>query len=360
MGCRGRCCTKAAPSERADPAQPGAERYSPDSHRAPDPSTAFLSGPIGIAVGYSDCPARSETQSRSLPCGLWYDVTDLGDGKLALTIGHITGDDSPAGLSTQIMTVLRATGDPVAALATASTWPTDLKALCAVIDRPAGQLCYSSLGDLRPLLAGADTTPVLLDPAIGRRATAELPPAATVLLCSAAAERAAPLLGQCVTQHPDQAVAQIIASLPPPTAPLAVILYRQPPGPLELTVPATPPSLAPVRNHLRRWLALTGVDSETGADALLAVGEAASNATEHAAAGAGHPVDLTVSATAADGRLRFTVSDNGCWKPPPDLPGNRGHGIRLITALVDNVELITTQQGTTVNMVVNMVKEARR
>lgn len=356
MGCGGIGCTKAATTEHTGPAQPSVERYVPDSDPVPHPAIPSLAGLPGIAVGYSDCPGRSEPQSPSLPCGLWHDVTEVGDGKLALTIGHMSGDAFPAGLSAQIITVLRATHDPVAALAAASAWPTDLTALCAVIDRPAGQLCYSSLGDLRPLLAGTDTKPVILNPAIGRRATAELPPAATVLLCSAAAERAAPLLGPCVTQHPDQAVAQIIASLPPPTAPLAVILYRHPPGPLRLTVPATPTSLAPVRNHLRRWLALTGVDSETGADALLAVGEAASNATEHAAAGAGHPVDLTVSATAADGRLRFTVSDNGCWKPPPDLPGNRGHGIRLITALVDDVELITTQQGTTVNM----VKEVRR
>ncbi len=352
MGCGAGGCTKAAASERADPAHSGAERYSPDSV----PAIPSLTGPTGIAVGYSDSPARPEPQSRSLRCGLWHDVTDLGDGKLALTIGNLTGDAFPVDLSTQIMTVLRATGDPVAALAPASAWPTDLKALCAVIDRPAARLDYSSIGDLRPLLAGPDTAPVLLDPAIGRRATAQLPPGTTVLLCSAAAECAAPLVGQCVTQHPDQAVVQIVASLPPPTAPLAVILYRQPPGPLRLTVPATPTSLALVRNHLRRWLALTGIDSETGADALLAVGEAASNATEHAAAGAGHAVDLTVSAAAADGRLRFTVSDNGCWKPPPDLPGNRGHGIRLITALVDDVELITTQHGTTVNM----VKEVRR
>jgi len=133
------------------------------------------------------------------------------------------------------------------------------------------------------------------------------------------------------------------------------VIYRQPPDPWCLTVPAIPTNLAVIRDHLRRWLALTGVDAETSADALLAVGEAASNATEHAVGPAGQHVTVTVSAAMVDHRLRFTVSDNGCWKPPPNRPGNRGHGIRLITALVDEVDLIATNQGTTLNM----VKEVR-
>ncbi|MCB0924103.1 MAG: ATP-binding protein [Mycobacterium sp.] len=132
---------------------------------------------------------------------------------------------------------------------------------------------------------------------------------------------------------------------------VTVIRYRQPPDPLLLTVPAAPENLATVRDHLRRWLTLTGVDTESSADALLAVGEAASNAAEHAATGARRNVDLTVTAAVSDGRLRFTVSDNGCWRAPPEVPSSRGHGIRLIRALVDDVELITTEQGTTVTMV---------
>lgn len=45
-----------------------------------------------------------------------------------------------------------------------------------------------------------------------------------------------------------------------------------------------------------------------------------------------------------------TVSDNGRWKPPPQCPGNRGHGIRLMDALLDAVHLTRTEYGTTVEM----------
>lgn len=130
-----------------------------------------------------------------------------------------------------------------------------------------------------------------------------------------------------------------------------MILCRQPPDPLLLTVPAAPENLAVIRDHLRQWLTLAGIDAETRADALLAVGEAASNAAEHAPIGAGRNVDLTLGATVSNGRLRVTVSDNGRWRTPPEVAGHRGHGIRLIRALVDDVGLITTEQGTTITMV---------
>lgn len=324
-------------------------------------AAASSASPVGVAVRYSGCPEPSRTQPpRTQPpshaCGPWHDVTELDDGRVAITVGRSADETFPAGLGAQITGVFRETGDPLAALAAAPTAANDLTALSAVIDRSAARLTYSSVGDLRPALAGPDAAPALLESAVGRLRTAQLSPAATVLLCSAAADHAAALLGRCVSLHPDQAADRIIESLPVSSAPMAAVLYRQPPSPLRLTVPADPTNLATVRHHLRGWLALTGVDSETSADALLAVGEAASNTTEHAAAGAVHGVDLTVTAAFADGRLRFTVSDNGCWKPPPDLPGNRGHGIRLIHALVDDVDLIATTQGTTVNM----VKEVRR
>lgn len=318
-------------------------------------TAASSASPAGVAVRYSGCPELPQPQSRCHPCGLWHDVTEFDDGRVAITVGRSADETFPAGLGAQITGVLRETGDPLAALAAASTAANDLTALSALIDRSAARLAYSSVGDLRPALAGPDAAPTLLESAVGRLRTPQLSPAATVLLCTAV-EHAAALLGPCVSLHPDQAADRIIGSLPVSSAPMAAVLYRQSPSPLRLTVPADPTNLATVRNRLRGWLALTGVDNETSADALLAVGEAASNATEHAAAGAGHGVDLTVTAAFADGRLRFTVSDNGCWKPPPDLPGNRGHGIRLINALVDDVDLIATAQGTTVSM----VKEVRR
>ncbi len=115
-------------------------------------------------------------------------------------------------------------------------------------------------------------------------------------------------------------------------------------------VPAEPASLAAVRAQLRRWFQSAGIGNDTAADLLLAVGEAASNAAEHAHDRAEHKVELTVTAAATDDGVRLAVCDDGCWKPPPESPGNRGHGLRVIAALVDTVHLSATQSGTTVEM----------
>ena len=121
-------------------------------------------------------------------------------------------------------------------------------------------------------------------------------------------------------------------------------------------VPAEPTSLAVVRAQLRGWLQAAGVGTETAADLLLAVGEAASNAAEHAGDGAGHEVELTVTASVTGDQVRLAVCDDGRWKPPPQSPGNRGHGLRLIAALVDTVELSTADGGTTVEMIKELTR----
>lgn len=115
-------------------------------------------------------------------------------------------------------------------------------------------------------------------------------------------------------------------------------------------LPAEPASLATVRAQLRQWFRSAGIGADTAADLLLAVGEAASNAAEHAPDGAEHEVELTVTAAATGDGVRLAVSDDGRWKPPPESPGNRGHGLRVIAALVDTVDVKPTPNGTTVAM----------
>ena len=89
---------------------------------------------------------------------------------------------------------------------------------------------------------------------------------------------------------------------------------------LRVRVPAEPASLAVVRAQLREWFQTAGIGSDTAADLLLAVGEAASNAAEHAQDGAEHKVELTVTAAATGDGVRLAVCDDGCWKPPPSRP----------------------------------------
>jgi anti-sigma regulatory factor (Ser/Thr protein kinase) len=53
-------------------------------------------------------------------------------------------------------------------------------------------------------------------------------------------------------------------------------------GPLDLTVPALPLSLRDIRVAMRRWLSEVGAAPRAVADLLVAVGEACTNAVEHA------------------------------------------------------------------------------
>ena len=284
--------------------------------------------------------------------GMYDRILVLRDGRLAVAVGRSTDPALAARLRSEVGSALRATGDPVAALlvaAAAAGGVAGVSALCAVIDRPSAQLTYSSLGDTSLVVASPGAAHSVLAPAVGRSAGIQLAPATTVLLCTTElTESAAGLLGQMAMLHPEQAADLVVGWLP---CGAVAVLYRQAPGPMSLTVPADPASLAVVRSHLRHWLALTGVDSETAADTLLAVGEAASNATEHSVVGANHNVELTVQAVVRGDRLTLTVADNGRWKPPPESPGHRGHGIRLINALVDDTDLVTDEQGTTVEMI---------
>ena len=121
------------------------------------------------------------------------------------------------------------------------------------------------------------------------------------------------------------------------------------PAPLQIRLPAIPASLAVIRAHLRTWLPTARVNPSAAADVLLAVGEAASNAVEHAVRGSARDVQLEVTAWATNTGLALTVKDNGHWHAPR-RSAQRGHGSRLMSALVDTVTITPTPQGTTVEM----------
>jgi len=124
------------------------------------------------------------------------------------------------------------------------------------------------------------------------------------------------------------------------------------PDPLRIRLPAIPASLAVIRAHLRTWLPTAQVTPSAAADVLLAVGEAASNAVEHAVRGIAGDVELEVTARATTTGLALTVKDNGRWHTPrkSERSAQRGHGSRLMSALVDTVTITPTPQGTTVEM----------
>ena len=135
---------------------------------------------------------------------------------------------------------------------------------------------------------------------------------------------------------------------------VAVLIYRHPPDPLNMHVTAQDPScLATVRTRLRQWLPAAGIGDRDGTDILIAIGEATANAFEHAPADRddGHePVQITVTVRVAHATLGITVTDTGTWRAPREEPGTRGHGIAFMRALMDEVDISTSQRGTTVTM----------
>src|SRR4051812_6415374 len=123
------------------------------------------------------------------------------------------------------------------------------------------------------------------------------------------------------------------------------------PAPLRIRLPAIPASLAVIRDRLRSWLPTAAVNPATAADVLLAVGEAAANAVEHAVRGTAGDVVVEVTAQTTNSGLALTIRGNGCWDARPSIgSGERGHGNRLMRALVDTVTITPSRQGTTVEM----------
>jgi anti-sigma regulatory factor (Ser/Thr protein kinase) len=128
--------------------------------------------------------------------------------------------------------------------------------------------------------------------------------------------------------------------------------------------------LAALRRQLRRWLAAVGTDEDTASDVLLACGEAAANAVEHAFAGtaaepgstdpagehaftasaAGPAGEFEVELRIGAGReLTLQVADTGRWRAVP-APGDRGRGLPMMRAVMDSVDVESGQNGTVVTM----------
>jgi anti-sigma regulatory factor (Ser/Thr protein kinase) len=297
------------------------------------PTFGFVPAPWGFAARYSP---------RDL-ADYWLEIVALSPGKIGVLLGCCAPSQSAENLRASSLAALVETMDPVQSLSGLAGSAASI--LCAVIDQDA--ICYSSCGSPGGIITAPDEPPSLLDCTDRRLVRLPLEPGSTVLLCTGAADMAAGLFDGSSSVRPDELADRAILDLDD----CAAVLYRHPPCPLSITLPADPRSLSVSRGRLREWLNSAGLDSETCADVLLAAGEATANATEHATVGAMGDVQISLDACFEPDALVLSVSDNGCWKPAAVSPGHRGHGIHLMKALMNSVELTTTQQGTTVTMV---------
>ncbi|HEY0641682.1 MAG TPA: ATP-binding protein [Pseudonocardiaceae bacterium] len=126
--------------------------------------------------------------------------------------------------------------------------------------------------------------------------------------------------------------------------------------PLWLTVPARPGQLPGLRRALREWLAQAGVEEHDATAVQVAAGEATSNVVEHAYLGAEPElVRLTadVVTDAGGGRvLELRVIDSGSWRDDGPHTRDRGRGLPLMSATMDEVRVERHDggPGTTVHM----------
>jgi anti-sigma regulatory factor (Ser/Thr protein kinase) len=125
------------------------------------------------------------------------------------------------------------------------------------------------------------------------------------------------------------------------------------PDPICVRFPARASQLAVVRRLLTSWLEATGTAPDDIAPIVLAVGEAASNAIEHAYGPSDGWFELGASLAPAEAGspgplLTVTVRDGGRWRSKP--PGAGVRGIGLMARLMDEFETRRSERGTEVWM----------
>jgi GAF domain-containing protein/anti-sigma regulatory factor (Ser/Thr protein kinase) len=334
---------------------------------------------LWMAAGY--LPGSDETHVG----GDWYDVMALPHGRVGIAIGDVVSrgvraaavmgqmrialrayaleGDGPGPVLDRLDRLVRGLGErEMATVAYLVVDPADLT------------MRIASAGHLPPLLVGADGAVRRLDLARSRpigvaaarryeetafdlrrgdalvlytdglverrgadieagfvrleRATAEVADRSPDEICDA-------LMGIARDDAVSDDVAVLVARVP---AELSDTLAR--------TLPAEPGSLVVMRRTLQDWMRRSGIGDDTAYDVLVATGEAAANAVEHAYGPGG--AEFTFGARLADGVLTITVRDEGRWRPARG--SHRGRGLSLMKQLMDDVQVDSDAGGTTVTM----------
>jgi anti-sigma regulatory factor (Ser/Thr protein kinase)/putative methionine-R-sulfoxide reductase with GAF domain len=328
---------------------------------------------VGIDAAARYLPARDEVG------GDWYDVIDLPGGLVGVAIGDVAGHGlRAASLMGQLRAGLRAyaledhsPGDTLKRLdRMLQTVPGSgmATAAYAIVDPATGALRYASAGHPPPVIVRAGRDACLLEltpaPPLGslpfasfNEARDTLGPNDTILLytdglierrrepLTAGLERLRALAAAPATA--EQLCQRVIERLVPPGGgddDIAVVALRvEPVDPaLRVRFAADPRILSQMRRMLSRWLREQGAQPDEVDAITLASGEACANAIEHAyAPGVAY---FELEALHADGLVTVAVRDAGRWRAPRGT--NRGRGLKIIAAAVDELDLHTTDAGT--------------
>jgi PAS domain S-box-containing protein len=332
-----------------------------------------------------------ELAARYLPAGRgaavggdWYDVFELGDGRVALVVGDVVGHGlRAAAVMGQMRNAFRAyglvEGSPAEVMARVNrlvmSGVEDAMAtvLYLVLDRDTGEIVYTSAGHPPPLvlsqqgaqfLEGGRSMPLgASDQALYREETALLPHDATLLLYTdglverrdvsldhrlAQLAAAATAAGGELPNVCDEVLSGVLG-LREPADDVALLAVRPQTGTAErisLTLPAEPEALAALRRRVGRFLAAAGANEIESYEIVLTVCEAAGNAIEHAYGPGDASFEVEVAIEGGD--VVAEVSDTGQWR---DRRGeHRGRGLTIIEGLMDSVDVRREPGGTVVRM----------
>jgi serine phosphatase RsbU (regulator of sigma subunit)/anti-sigma regulatory factor (Ser/Thr protein kinase) len=332
----------------------------------------------GVEIAARYCPGGAEGEVG----GDWYEVIALADGRVAMAIGDVAGRGvKAAALMGQLRNMLRAYvlegGSPADVLGRIDAVlellgdGTMVTLALVVLDPRDWSVRLANAGHLPPLVVPPEGKPRFLEMGrsaplgVGARrredAEARLEPGATLVLytdglierrdrpvdagLSRLAE-AASIDGKDADALCRDIFDELLESDARDDVALLVVKALRLEGRLELRVPAEREQLASVRSTLRRWLEGVGAAGGDVADILLACGEAAANAVEHAYGPT--DADFGLSAEFGDGEVVLTIRDRGQWRSPRGE--NRGRGRALMEAVMDSVVVEPTTEGTTVVM----------
>jgi PAS domain S-box-containing protein len=320
--------------------------------------------------------------------GDWYDALILGPDRLALMVGDVVGRGLHAAASMgQLRSALGAltvrSESPGAVLEMLDRFAARIDGgeaatvAFAVLDTACGRMRYACAGHPPPLLLEPGEPPRFLDGGrswplgIGHperaRSDADVrirPGSAVVLYTDGLVERRRVPLDDRL-----QALADAAASGPfddpavlcdrlfdsllddQPRDDVALLSLFYDPALADhahWVFPSIPHRVRDARELTRRWLRRLGVEDPVASDIVLACDEACANAVEHGNHDAFGEIELDLSLD-AHGEVSVTVSDHGSWRPPRG-DRDRGHGLMLMEALMESVDIQTDARGTTVRL----------
>jgi PAS domain S-box-containing protein len=318
--------------------------------------------------------------------GDWYDTVALPGGRVALVIGDVAGRGvAAASMMGQLRSALRAYAldgaSPASALDRLNrfllslAWDSMATALVLVLEPATGRMTYANAGHPPPIVLGADGTTRSLTDSLSvplgaldvpgyREATASLEPGATLVLYTdglveqrdqlidAGIERLEQALVASGGTSPEAACDRIVRDTigddgGNDDVTLVVVQAEMSLGErLQLELVGDPAALTSFRQALRRWLSEVGAEDQEIHDITMATNEACQNAIEHAYGLSLEPFDVELSRD--NGSVVIAVRDRGGWRD--SVSEDRGRGLPLMRALMDDVAVEQRPTGSTVTL----------